>query len=386
MVVFFLLVVIHGRVFRPTTPDLAIIIFILTYSLTAFYSPWRDVAILDVLRLFLFGLGYYIVGRYFMWHPRYRDQFLNDLCISVAGQCFFLGVLGLQNPDRVAQIRLTYGDASPVGFSQLLDVAVGYCVLWLLSGDSRHTWAGYVRMGLLSTAIGFIVLLNATRGTVMSVSCAVAAYVAMTYRSSRGRGRQIIAVVSLVTVVAIAGLALIDMVSPDFEERVAYSMRRLMMNFAGQSFDLDRSAVERLDLMRDGMDAFLENPIIGVGLGGLRPYPHNLFIELLGQGGMLLTAFFSLILGWHAWAAVSLVRADYKREEVAITAGILLISFMHLQVSGSLAFAKTLFLFMGMTGSLWAACRAHPSMETVHTSEHFPGASRRGGTAPSEAK
>lgn len=76
----------------------------------------------------------------------------------------------------------------------------------------------------------------------------------------------------------------------------------------------DTSTVERVDQWNDGYGAWLESPFMGQGFGGYayfftgvdtRMYPHNIFVELLSEGGVVGLMIFLWLL-WQLWKMLKL--------------------------------------------------------------------------------
>ena len=66
---------------------------------------------------------------------------------------------------------------------------------------------------------------------------------------------------------------------------IKQSLDTLMYRFS--NIDNDMSTSIRLDMYYESINLFKENPILGKGTGALPVYPHNFFVEVLAENGIL---------------------------------------------------------------------------------------------------
>lgn len=105
----------------------------------------------------------------------------------------------------------------------------------------------------------------------------------------------------------------------------------------------------RLNLFRSAIDVFIHNPIIGVGTGGwsyeyygfdTRDYPHNIFLEIASELGIIGLIVFCLFLGLVYRAAKITLKGNNKSPPLYLLGvwglGITLIGFFNAQVSGDI--------------------------------------------------
>lgn len=119
----------------------------------------------------------------------------------------------------------------------------------------------------------------------------------------------------------------------------------------------------RLDFYKYSAERFAESPVVGIGTGGWgsrrklfdeRSYPHNLFIELaceLGLVGVLLVGGFCL---WLVREAHVLLRRTFGCDEYIIATGLVtctLFWLINVQVSGDVVDNRNLWLFAALTES-----------------------------------
>jgi O-antigen ligase len=118
-------------------------------------------------------------------------------------------------------------------------------------------------------------------------------------------------------------------------------------------FSEDESTLERLFAFQIGLNAFVENPILGLGLGGFglygynldeNVYPHNIFIEIGAELG-----FVGLILFTTGLIYVFiLARKQIRNPQIQIYFTLFIFVFLNYLKSGGLIDARKLFIMIGI--------------------------------------
>ena len=127
--------------------------------------------------------------------------------------------------------------------------------------------------------------------------------------------------------------------------------------FATSGASADESALGRLDFYRQALEMVEESPLVGYGIGafgymadGLKAagiYPHNMFLEILVDGGFLGLALFTAFSWPLIWSNLrSLLRADLSFDAAAL-AGLTISSLLRHQFSMSVMTGKVLFFALG---------------------------------------
>lgn len=351
------LVIVNGKMFKVTATDIAIPMFAAVYALMALHGPNPDAAIFFAIKFFAFCVGFYFAARYFASSPRYQDRFIFDFGLSAAVQTLLFGYLAFSQQDA-ATGRMVLGEGSGVGFSQMTDIGIAFCLFFLLAPDRSQSKKAKCAIFLFLIGIAAIVVLNATRGVIVSVGLAGFAYVfILSCARTRGLTKRLISLFFLCGALALFGLQFFDVL--DSELYIA-SLSRLAMNVQGGGLRLDESASVRLLLLREGMEFFTASPWFGKGVGGFGyhsvhgiSYPHNIFVELLAETGLFVTLFFTALLARFAWISLRLMQSSGNATAVAIAVGLFLVSVIHHQMSFSIWMAKPLFAAMGTMSGLY---------------------------------
>ena len=345
-----LIAFVQRRSFVLNISDYLILSFGSLYVLAMLYSPDISAGIRISGRLVLLGMGYYFIGRFLSSNNIYRSQYIYDFGISILILSLAFGYLsvGLQE----SSARLLLGEGSAVGFSQMIDISAGFCLFYLLSVSGNHAWIKRFAMYIIFAGIMVLLLFNATRGTVVSLVFAVCVYFGVSVLQWKPGNRIFKRMLSLGFVIFGASVVLLQFSGQS--EVLVFGLERLGMNFGPSGVRDDTSLMVRFELFRMAWDMFVQAPLFGHGIGsflwnGKLYYPHNVFLELLAETGLMATTVFTIIFVRVGWMAFRLFRKNIP--EVTIAGGIFLITAAHQQMSFALWMAKAMFLFMGVVVS-----------------------------------
>src|SRR5690606_18733040 len=117
------------------------------------------------------------------------------------------------------------------------------------------------------------------------------------------------------------------------------------------SITTDNSTSTRLIYYQNAFEKFQESPIIGLGFGAFGPegYPHNLFLEIMTENGLLLLLFslFCILLIVKLFFNLLVNRKSVDGVSVVIMA-LVLLSLGTLMVSWTYIDHKYLYISLGL--------------------------------------
>lgn len=117
----------------------------------------------------------------------------------------------------------------------------------------------------------------------------------------------------------------------------------------------DSNVIARIRMLQTGLRMIVDHPL-GLGVGGyavsdeaIESYPHNIFLEIGVEMGLVVLALFVVWLGAGFWKSIRLARLAHSREIKAASAFAfcsLLFGFVNAQFSGTISSNE-------LTGSAW---------------------------------
>ena len=128
-------------------------------------------------------------------------------------------------------------------------------------------------------------------------------------------------------------------------------LRDRLLSFS--DFSEEESTLERLVAFQFGLNAFVENPFWGLGLGGFglygygvdeNVYPHNIFIEIVAELGIVGLVLFSTSLIY----LIILARKQISHPHIQIYFTLFLFILLNYFKSGGLIDARKLFIMIGI--------------------------------------
>jgi O-antigen ligase len=191
---------------------------------------------------------------------------------------------------------------SPIGIAQNCGITIVVCIAYLFG----TTWFRRALLILVSVAAFFILLATASRGPFLATAIGAMA-VLLVYRRLSGK-------VSALVIGAFCMLVLFIVLAPD------QALRRLNESFSAQS--LTTVSTGRLSIYGLALRHATDSPIFGLGTAGFSAlegnyktvsYPHNMFLEVLIEYGLVGLAVFLPLLTVMAVRLVGFVR-NHRHE------------------------------------------------------------------------
>ena len=348
-------------------------------TISAVFQPWADRAfMIEVAKEVVFVGGFYVIGRMLIFTKAIR-YFSISLILGSA----VLVPIYLLSPRVIVYVgRLNFEGGEPVGLSHPMNIWLSATAALLLiylfkprRPAGRHGAhppnmpSGPMRVsimalaGVLALFGGGLLLENGTRGAVLSIIVVVIANVAAILMSSKSVGWKIgvlatIVMVGPVTYLVLSHVAATMSVDPTSRfDRLMESIFITLDLRSGTAAD-DASIQARGYLIGGALDYFKANPLLGCGYGCLTErvggYPHNLFIEFLGEFGLLGLLLAVTLFAIGVWQAlVTIMRRE--DPEWVVLASIFIAMFAQFQISYSFSFGRVLTFGLGTVVSIGLA-------------------------------
>jgi O-antigen ligase len=310
-----------------------------TWSPSRIYGP-NKVFLMATLELWAVIAGALIIAP----NPeRVRRLFTMLLVLSVLVGVDAVLAYGQAGGD-VQQLQIESGSYLTIGRICGLGALVAI-VAWLSSAGRVTRW---LCLGLFF-ALGFTLVIGGGRGPLLSTALPLLFVAVVGIRLTTRRilySRTLLSVLVLVPTL-VAGLALYGAVT---DYRLG-TIDRLQGLLSGKNMGGNRPTY----YFEEAPKAFSEAPLLGHGAGAwaflvgrsdVPRYPHNLFVELLVEGGLVALGLFLALLG-AAFRPVSLERL--RRDPQALCVMLLFLNtFLNAMVSGDLPGNRAMFMLIGL--------------------------------------
>ncbi|MGR9048638.1 O-antigen ligase family protein [Halobacillus faecis] len=322
--------------------DLLLILLGVVLTLGVLYAPDHIKASETVLRYFGLGISFYFFLRL---QPHYNKEEYNrtftQFIYSFWSIGIILSIIAFTNPNETTS-RLSPGLAHPVPFSFLIGVAVIVSVYILLS--SRSTLFRVLSFFSFFFLI-FVLFSTNTRGTIIASFLSVL-FIFSNYLLKRELSIKISLKILLLLTCIFIGAVLALQTKPQLFNNIISKFSSLFEE------NIDASAQARTTAFNKSLSLFQENPVWGSGTASFSSvsqmeYPHNLFLEILGENGLvgfcvlILTIIYMLY-----WIYVSKKIVNQNQRVVII--GLLIYCFIEAQVSLTLWMNKVLFMTIAL--------------------------------------
>jgi O-antigen ligase len=179
-------------------------------------------------------------------------------------------------------------DPTKIGISELLGCALLFCLYGKLGESGAIKYACVVIF-----LFGLVACLTRTALISLLISLVVTAFVARGGTGMLSRKRVFIGVVLAVLVAIPTLLWLMDL--PAAQGKLRWKVAELLSLASGSSVSTG-TVTFRLDFYRSALEALLQHPIIGLGVGGwsifyynedILRYPHNFLLEVGAEQGVI---------------------------------------------------------------------------------------------------
>ncbi len=236
--------------------------------------------------------------------------------------------------------RLAIFKGSPIGFATQMGISF-FLALSLMKFKDKKQIALKIAV-LFALLIGL--LLSNSKGPLLSLVLCMIVYILLIYDKPIPKKITIF----LLFCLTVLGVFMI------LPESVTF---RYTSIFHSEDILSVSSLHTRIFLQKKAMEFFLQHPIVGIGLGGFESifgkgmYPHNIFLELLAETGILgiLPFLFLLIIIFKK--GIELVKFPLDDDQKSLARGTfiaLLYLILAKQVSGNLNELRLFFFFAGI--------------------------------------
>jgi len=278
----------------------------------------------------------------------HRRRSLVPFLAALFGLGIGLDLVGLATFETSVQVgRLTSLGSGPIVLARVVGAALLVSVIGgihFLRAPDRRWWELGLGVGGLVASLplfaGFV--LTQSRGPAVALVLALGMYAAISFATD---WRRLLAIVGL-TAAALVGAEFV------IEEFAAWS--RFDMEHPANMVSLD-GRIEMLDL---SLAVILDAPILGVGTGGwpvavygldMRTYPHNFFVEMAAEHGVVITGLLAALFAGVAlrWIPAYRRAGSEDRSLLVLTLVLFVYLFANIQFSGDLIDNRLIWILLG---------------------------------------
>jgi len=348
---FFLPAVIKNSIQYSSRPsDIWLLILLIVLVGGSYLTPDSQSGVKKAILFAIAVILPYMMARVFFKTSKQIKVFLITILSLAAGIAVILIFMSFL--PTYATGRLYFFEANPIPTGTLLAVGLIIAVIGLSSDLFKKNMHSKAFCIAIIPFCLFGMFLSGVRGPFVSAIVGLAFYFLIMYRR---KPRILISMAGIVLFL----LVTFNIWNPNIANKVpnirAYSPEALIQG---------RSVKERLERYQGAIKLFAQRPWLGGGTNSyyqrtkLDEYPHNIFLEVISENGLIGLLVFLGFLSSIVWAGFRYLAIQHIRfspHERAVGMAILAVSltlFVEKQFSYSLTMHKELFAFLGIMVNL----------------------------------
>jgi len=352
--------------FKLESPDKFILLFIAVLVIGCIYSLNRNAGIVKALRFIVLVFVPYLLARIFLVKGDQIKLFLISVSITALTVSVLLVLISIFG--KYTGGRMYFLQANPIPVSLLL--VVGLVIFFIgITQNIFNEW----KYGKLFCALAIIPLLYSiflvgSRGPIISAIVGLIFFALILFKTKiKDRNTTIILIITLILI--LVGISCFDIIYSKLfanqvipeDNNVVSEVKKIIPNI--ESFSLknakNMSVNIRLKHYSDAWYLFKNKPLFGIGTGGFPGgYPHNIFLEIAAENGLLGLIIFFGFLFTICQKGYQFLNENFKKINkhakimslIILAIGISL--FVERQFSFGLDMHKDLFAFLGIVVSL----------------------------------
>jgi len=339
--------------FRLQMSDLWLWGFVVLLIAGSFLAPELGNGALKALRFFILVFVPYMLARISLKDHRQVKLYLTTIFTMTSIIALFVVVVSFIPrlfaglfPETLQHGRLIYFAANPVPVGTFFMVGLVLAVVGAF-GNLFEKWrCGKWYCLVMIFVLFYAISLTGTRGPMVAAMTAIAVYFLSVLLRKPARGIAI-------GIIAITFVGVLY-ISPTIREYIPHVSRYQSLLGGGR----DLSVQLRLGIQQKAVAQFLGSPLFGVGTGGLGEYPHNLFLEVAAENGILgLLVFLGFLtaVANRVFIYLTAILPKLSASSKSLALAVLLVGlalFIEKQFSFDLTMHKDLFAFLGLAVNL----------------------------------
>ena len=350
LVGFFLPAIMRNSIQYSSKPsDIWLLIFLILLVGGSYLAPDSQSGVKKAILFATAVILPYMIARIFLKTNKQIKVFLITILGLAAGIAVILTYMSFL--PTYTRGRLMLFEANPIPTATLFAVGLVIAVIGLSSdllSKSRQNKA--ICIAIIPFCL-FGILLSGVRGPLISVIVGLSLYIFIRYAWQPR------------VWICIMGIALFLLLTLNISYPYIASRVPNIRDYSPEALIQGRSFKERLERYQAAIRLSAQSPLLGSGTDSYRQlteysYPHNIFLEIVSENGLIGLLVFVCFLGSIAWPGFRYLATQYSRldpHERAIGLVVLVVSLTLLvekQFSYNLTMHKELFAFLGIAVNL----------------------------------
>ncbi|MEK4053299.1 O-antigen ligase family protein [Paenibacillus sp. FSL F4-0087] len=302
--------------------DAVVYLVLIVMSFSLLYTPQPMAGLVKFLKFTVMGVGMIYILRSFVKRKDDITKFYKYFIFN----SFVIQVLILIDfaANEFPVGRYKYHGVHPIATAML--GATSLLIVLILFSAKKVKFSTTLILLLTSTSI---LIIGASKGPILAIAITL-------FLMMRGLKKVNIKLMLLlgVILVALLNLSAVQKYTEFLTDRIS--------NTAGSE-----SSAVRLNLYDQAERIFYENPILGAGIGTLKEYPHNLFLEILAENGLLLGFMLIIVLLMVCKSYFGFLLDKSLDINYSLSLSLVIISFVSLMVSWTYVDQKYLYMGLG---------------------------------------
>lgn len=339
---------------RVSFAEIALCAWVVFLAASVFWSRNITASFTGLAEVMLLACGAYLYGKAHIDNDHFLDDTLNFTALIS-----FVTVLALLSTVREHGLRLgTTKGLSPVGIAGIPEIGQICCLGMLLFRSM--SWRR--RMLLFGLLFGLFLPFSVATGTrSVLLSLAVVITILGAYLLYDGRRKAVLWIFAFVAAISAAVYLFVTLYLDPSGGALAGNIIKRVASL-GSGFD--PAALQRLNFYSQAFKMFENSPLVGYGLsafgymadglGAAGAYPHNMFLEIMVDGGLLGLILFMAFLLPAGFNAARRLGQKKMAWQVAVLIGLMTSALVRHQVSMSIMAGKELFFALGGLAGLAA--------------------------------
>lgn len=334
------------NIFRIKSVDLWLFGFVIVLFAGSYLVPNPEGGFIKALRVTGTVFLPYLLARVFLDNPAQIYRFLRTILVLAAVVCSMLITIYTR---MEAVGRMSFFQANPIPVATFFAVGLVLSVISAIIPSRRGWELNRILCIAIIPVFLYGIFLTGVRGPLIAAVVGLAFYFFVGFIKRITPNFRVACVTALILI--IGGFYYFGDMLPNIE---AYSPLVIMEGL---------STAERLEQYSLFANLFSQSPLLGVGTNGFEQivgwgYPHNIFLEIAVENGLIGLIFFGAFLGIVGWYGFRFLVFCYQcSTELGQKIGLMVLTVSLVLLTGrqfsfGLDMHKELFVFLGLVVNL----------------------------------